>query len=444
MYHGGGSINSGKIRPVQSIHSSDADTDYPQAHSHARRAAVETSKSRLAHAATEHQAAAEQYAKAQNSTCDHEALRMLKLLEEHHTQLADIIHSKHTIAKAIKDAQDADILASSTPVASLPPAPVPSPDASSPPVARIHPSRRESSSALAKEMATRRGIPQQSSTLKQPKSKPPADLSAVTSSPSLERRAAPTLPIQSRDQDDGFSRFYSNWTTGPLSRLSSMLAFTALPLTDSQESESPTSLRDPKTSARASNDPDVKSLISPAALNALQKHGHIGPGESFYIIPPSGGTASYANIVTREQRYARRQHLSGINEDDPVEFVDAQETQPVKQQQQPNRGLISVREEELQLENDTLKNVLDQMSHRLQAFESHAQDASMAALTHSVASVRTTHSSSARQQEDELQMAMREIQKLKHDNSKYKAYYTKLRDSARAKAEEKKRAESGG
>jgi hypothetical protein len=218
-----------------------------------------------------------------------------------------------------------------------------------------------------------------------------------------------------------------------------MLAFTALPLTDTPEPDSPTSSRHQKTSARASNDPDVKSLISPAALNALQQHGHIGPGESFYVIPTSGGTASYANIVTREQRHVRRHHLSNINEDDPAEFVDAQETQPTKQQ---NRGLISEREEELQLQNDTLKQALDHVSHRLQAFESHAQDASMAALTHSVASVRTTHSTApsniSRQSDDELHAAMKEIKRLEHDNAKFRAYYAKLKDSAKARRAEPK------
>ncbi|CAD0109804.1 unnamed protein product [Aureobasidium uvarum] len=406
------------------------------AHSHARKAAVETSKSHLAVAATEHLAAAEQYAKAQPSTSDPEALRVLKLLETHHRQLAHIIRSKHTIAKAVQDAQHADSPESDSSVALTSPSVVPS---SAPtPLARIHPSRRESSPALAKDIATRRGIPQQSSSLN-PRKTPSLAPSNATSTTSVDRRAPhiPASSAQSKDQDDGFSRFYSNWTTGPLSRLSSMLAFTALPLTDTPEPDSPTSSRHQKTSARASNDPDVRSLISPAALNALQQHGHIGPGESFYVIPTSGGTASYANIVTREQRYARRQHLSNISEDDPAEFVDAQETQPARL---PNRGLISEREEELQLQNDTLKQALDHVSHRLQAFESHAQDASMAALTHSVASVRTTHSAApsnaSRQSDDELQAALKEIKKLEHDNAKFRAYYAKLKDSAKARRAE--------
>ncbi|CAD0099555.1 unnamed protein product [Aureobasidium mustum] len=410
------------------------------AHSHARKAAVETSKSHLAVAATEHLAAAEQYAKAQPSTSDPEALRMLNLLEEHHRQLAHIIRSKHTIAKAVQDAEHVDSLEldPSAAIASPPIAPSSAPP---PPVARVHPSRRESSPALAKDIATRRGIPQQPSLLNPRK---PVPSTTTSTTPSVDRRTpstsvSPATSTQSKDQDDGFSRFYSNWTTGPLSRLSSILAFTALPLTDTPEPDSPTSSRHQKTSARASNDPDVKNLISPAALNALQQHGHIGPGESFYVIPTSGGTASYANIVTREQRYARRQHLSNISEDDPAEFVDAQETQSAKQ---PNRGLISEREEELQLQNDTLKQALDHVSHRLQAFESHAQDASMAALTHSVASVRTTHSavpsSTSRQSDDELQAALKEIKRLEHDNAKFRAYYSKLKDSAKARRAESK------
>jgi hypothetical protein len=363
----------------------------------------------------------------------------LKLLEEHHRQLAHIIRSKHTIAKAVQDAHNVDTSEPDT-SASLASPPVAPSSLPSPPAARIHPSRRESSPALAKEIATRRGIPQQSSSLNPRKLAP----STTTSTPSIDRCAPPTsvnpnTSAQTKDQDDGFSRFYSNWTTGPLSRLTSMLAFTALPLTDTPEPDSPTSSRHQKTSARASNDPDVKSLISPAALNALQQHGHIGPGESFYVIPTSGGTASYANIVTRDQRHVRRHHLSNINEDDPAEFVDAQETQPARQ---PNRGLISEREEELQLQNDTLKQALDHVSHRLQAFESHAQDASMAALTHSVASVRTTHSAApsatSRQSDDELQAAMKEIKRLEHDNAKFRAYYTKLKDSAKARRAEPK------
>lgn len=240
-----------------------------------------------------------------------------------------------------------------------------------------------------------------------------------------------------------------------------MLAFAALPLTETAQPDSPTESRAEKTSARASNDPAIESLISPAALHALQEHqrnqggsGHsFGQAESFYLIPPTGGTASYANIVNREQRYARREHLSDISEEADAEFVDARETQTRKSTSSQARTAPSFKEEELQLENDTLKQVLDKMSHRLQAFESHAQDASMAALTQSMASVRTQPSGpptgmdiqdERRAMEEEMRRAAREIAKLKSTNAKYKAYLENLKNNARAKEKEKRgKAESG-
>jgi hypothetical protein len=222
-HHGGGSFDFGMhINPKWA---SLADID--QAHSHARKAAAETSKSHLAVAATEHLAAAEQYARAQPSTSDPEALRILKLLEVHHRQLAHIIRSKHTIAKAVQDAQQVDPSGPDASVALVSPPAAPS--SVPPPTTRIHPSRRESSPALAKDIATRRGIPQPPSSLNPRKIAP----STATSTPSIDRRAPSTsgtssTSTQAKEQDDGFSRFYSNWTTGPLSRLSSMLLLPSL------------------------------------------------------------------------------------------------------------------------------------------------------------------------------------------------------------------------
>jgi hypothetical protein len=63
-------------------------------------------------------------------------------------------------------------------------------------------------------------------------------------------------------------------------------------------------------------------------------------------------------------------------------------------------------------------------------------------LTHSVASVRTTHSTApsniSRQSDDELHAAMKEIKRLEHDNAKFRAYYAKLKDSAKARRAEPK------
>ncbi|GAB7353528.1 hypothetical protein MBLNU459_g3970t1 [Dothideomycetes sp. NU459] len=459
------------------------------AHSHARSASQNTSKARLTVAASEHESAAGEFAKTALGTGDPEALRLLKLMEEHHHKLAQIIRSKDAISKAVSEASQpllTDALPPATEKTSgseddVAPTSPPVPEAdpgqektATSPLARTHNPRRDSSPALAKDIASRRGIPQPSQrkmqtaapgvsaviaegrmTTTQPASTfdPPARRQPQSTRPDVP------APVVVRDRqapaasaDDGFARFYSNLTAGPFSRISSMLAFAALPLTESTHPDSPTESRTEKTTARATNDPSVESLISPAALHALQEHqrtqggsGHsFGQAESFYLIPPTGGTASYANIVNREQRYARREHLSDISEEADGEFVDARETQSRRAPPHQARTAASFKEEELQLENETLKQVLDKMSHRLQAFESHAQDASMAALTQSMASVRTQPSAppdmsdERKAMEDEMRRAAREIAKLKSINSKYKAYLENLKNNARAKEKEKR------
>lgn len=412
-------------------------------------------------------------------------------MEEHHHKLAEIIKSKDAISKAVSEAGEplprtpAEALSNHTEKLSekdehAQPVSPPASDTplhhdkltTSPSLTRMQQPQRDSSPALAKDIASRRGIPQPTHR-KMPTATP--GVSAVvaegrmsTTQLPLARQVQSTRrdippPIVSQDRnapttpsDDGFARFYSNLTAGPFSRISSMLAFAALPLTESVHPDSPTESRTEKTTARASNDPAVESLISPAALHALQEHqrnqggsgNSFGQAESFYLIPPTGGTASYANIVNREQRYARREHLSDINEEADSEFVDARETQTRKATTSSQaRTAASFREEELQLENETLKQVLDKLSHRLQAFESHAQDASMAALTQSMASVRTQSSAAHTgvdiqderpAMEDEMRRAAREIAKLKSTNAKYKAYLENLKNNARAKEKEKR------
>ncbi|KAL1303808.1 hypothetical protein AAFC00_000270 [Neodothiora populina] len=475
------------------------------AHAHARKASQESNKASLTVAASEHEAAAGQFAKAAEDTHDSEALRILRLLEEHHHRLADIIKTKDTISAHLPDPTEPHVptqeskqsLASAlSPAANALDGSPQTQRGSGSTLAKIHQQRRDSSPALAKDIASRRGIPQP----QQRRLHVPAEGKtnfAHSTDPSNPRtkhisRArqhdpvqestlnAATPPMESTQRkqsgagDDGFSRFYSTLTSGPFSRLSSILSFAALPLTDTlSQPSSPTSSRTERTSVRAHNEPDLRTLVSPAALNALEeqqrRHGiggqAFGPGESFYVVPPSGGTASYANIMRTEQRYARRQqgHLSHISEEDN-EFVDARETQA------PKTGGVGMganidshekvggggatqghRVEELELENDTLKHALDQMSHRLQAFERSAQDASMAALTQSMVSVRTQgggvgaarHEEALgherdRTMEEEMQRAAQEIAELKRQNRKYQAYYDKLEASARKKEREKK------
>ena len=425
---------------------------------------------------------------------------MLQLLEEHHKRLADIIRTRDVIAKQLvengaavpektESMEQVVAVGGSTQAVAIEP-PIKSQRSSSSVFAKVQEQqhRRDSSPALAKDMASRRGIPQ----AQRRKIPPPITGStpAASHSPDSTRRKAhnkhhevvdapsvlSTAQVEERTNpaDDGFSRFYSGLTSGPFSKISSMLAFAALPLSEPpSQPSSPTSSRVDKT-VRAHNEPDISKLISSGAMKALEDSQRrkgdsgkvFGPGESFYVVPPSGGTASYANIMRTEQRYARRQqgHLSNIEEDN--EFVDARETQHPKTGAYgsgpglhlkvagsgPGTSTPNHKAEELELENETLKQVLDQLSHRLQAFERSAQDASMAALTQSMASVRTTGGGRVdegigdreRIMEDELQRAVREISKLKGQNQKYKDYLERLKDSARQRDKVKKEKGEGG
>jgi hypothetical protein len=208
-----------------------------------------------------------------------------------------------------------------------------------------------------------------------------------------------TLPPQQRRakaEDDGFATFYSSLTTGTMSKLSSVLAYAGLPLTaeESQQPE-PAPREKPKDrnnrTVSAANEPDVKKYFSKAALTAIEDehrqrgaHGQVfGPAESFYVVQKGGGTYSYADI-------ARNQQLHNAAIEDEELFVDAQEgTHNRNSSQSSNRAAFgkSRTAEELELENTTLKTTLEQLASRLSNFEAHAQDASFAALSHSMASL---------------------------------------------------------
>lgn len=145
-----------------------------------------------------------------------------------------------------------------------------------------------------------------------------------------------------------------------------------------------------RTSAFA--EPDVSGLFSRAALRSIQNTPGSSPGnpaESFYVVPTTGGTMSYAGILTRAEKEARRNSLEEAEED----FVDARETPPSPEVRQRTghsriapRGatdrLMSLQNpktlEELQMENQALKQLSDTLSKRLHMWEVNAQSSSMA------------------------------------------------------------------
>ena len=225
---------------------------------------------------------------------------------------------------------------------------------------------------------------------------------------------------------------------------------------------------------------DYSSLISPAALRAVRDGIPSNPSESFYVVPTTGGTLSYADIMSRaerETRQASRDHVrepSGLSEDD---FYDARTTVPsVESLDRQTAG--SVRRtatlsadtktvngktmEELSLENQALKHLADKLSKRLHVFELSSQSSS-AALAQSIRSLQrsplTTPENSGRggsargasddktkariaELEEILKKTDRENQRRRDDNTKlretlrtYRARWDKLKEGAKARRE---------
>lgn len=221
----------------------------------------------------------------------------------------------------------------------------------------------------------------------------PEQQQATAPSQNEERSASPS--------DEGFSRFYN--TFGSIfNKLSAPLAFAGLPLiTEESVSESaPTPAPEPPSQRRhrsrpphsATIEPDLSKIYSKATLRALRGDGN-GPNDSFYVVPTSGHTASYASILTFDQKERRRiaasvhgghaeQHLDDPDEED---FVDARESQaplsPALRKRlgkdKSDRNLHNV-VEELHLENASLKEMLDKLSKRLHAFEINSQSSHLA------------------------------------------------------------------
>ncbi|KAM0716533.1 hypothetical protein Q7P37_007978 [Cladosporium fusiforme] len=402
------------------------------AHVHARNAARETDKIHWDEAAEEHRNAAADFSRAAKTAGDSEALRVLRLLESQHEKLARIIKSHNTaqlneaivetaITSESKEIKD-DAEASGTTTAEGTP-PKKTSTTSAIAAARMNARARESSPSLARDIASRRGIrPPQGST-----ASPPAVTRSRQLSPESQRRknavaprippsimeSSATLPAKqapSRTDDEGFATFYNNLTTGTMSKLSSVLAYAGLPLT-AEEPQRSEALPQPaeaqprrkdrsNRTVNATTEPDVKKYFSKAALTAIEDehrqrgaHGQVfGPAESFYVVQKGGGTYSYADIARNQQMH----NAAVARGEDQETFVDAQEgevgggggvTSPRHSRAAFGKSRTA---EELELENTTLKTTLEQLASRLANFEVHAQDASMAAIAQSMASLHSS------------------------------------------------------
>ncbi|KAL8687154.1 MAG: hypothetical protein Q9218_006594, partial [Villophora microphyllina] len=430
-----------------------------KAQNHARNAANAPNP---AAAAAEHEQAAAQFAAAAKTTGNLEASRTLKILEQHHKKLAELL--KLRIAQPVTPtiAQATDQLP--TGHAPSPPLEQPrdgSPYRSQPPTVVVP--QRDISSSIASNLASARGIPSnrqrrsQASPLPSRTPKPeainPQRRSKVIEEtyrnrdPQAQKAENPSTPSQhpSSNQtptepdpkkppaatdtpqpksDELFNKFYSTFES-LFSRISAPLAFAGLPLNPDEsvvpstpDASSTAALVKPASSShshpppqktsssryrpleasqRASADPDYSALFSRAALRAVaDEHGpgSVGANESFYVVPTSGHTLAYADVLARQhherRHYDRATKQDGAADDDGFEedeelFVDARETPgPPSPEVTRRRGkqkgsVVGNRTmEELQLENETMKTLLDQTSRRLLEFEMSAQSSSVA------------------------------------------------------------------
>ncbi|KAG7138641.1 hypothetical protein HYQ45_004236 [Verticillium longisporum] len=450
-----------------------------KAHDHARAAANASTTVAI----NEHTLAAGEFANAAQSTTSIEALRTLKLLEEHHLRLSELLKLPvRRLERTESDEKQANNATEITNDAtSKGEQPATAPPAKTGPVPSLFQSKRYQAarpmtSSIASNLASARGI----------KARDRGQL--VPPSRSKEPEAEETAAAPS---DDGYSRFYNTFGT-IMNRLSAPLAFAGLPLiaeesalqevaeTWTPEASPPVKRTKHKSPAPAA-EPDLSKIYSRATMRAMSGQN---PNESFYVVPTSGHTMSYANILNFADKEKRRMdaslHVGGDSgrfEDDEDDFVDARDTPvaPPSPTKRRGRGTMSHANEarsfasgshktaeELAMENKSLKDVLDKLSRRLHAFEASAQNSSLALAesmrfrrpTSPLATsaggppsgpgIEDTTALKAKNKELEEQMALtvqriealeKENQKMERTLAKYREKWEKLKAGAKARRE---------
>ena len=222
---------------------------------------------------------------------------------------------------------------------------------------------------------------------------------------------------QRRAADEPFQRFYSTFES-LLSKLSAPLAFAGLPL-GSEVTVPPETQPDRAASpGETTTEPNMKKFFSKAALRAIKDEsgGYVfGGAESFYVVPTTGGTISYAGILSR----AERARLAG--EGQAEEFVDARES-PAS----PNINRNAKTMEELQLENQALRALSDQLSKRLHMWEVNAQSSSMA-LQQSLRAIGGDEK--VKELEEQIKFGRKEMEKMAKENEKLRGVVARYRET---------------
>lgn len=483
-----------------------------QAHALARAAAVASATSPLAAADNHHSAAAE-FRRACEDVEDSEALRILRLLEAHHEKVAQIIRSRDDNTATLHEiTQDtgADAVTpnvsktshTSTVSGSDAANTVPSKStrrSRSPILQRRNP--RESSSSIASNLATARGIP--GATLRRGPTAQ-AGLQSIRDRAAASARHTDTGAAKTEDRvtnvssssarvgeprrsqagtqadkeaegadDAAFHKFFNRFE-GLLSTLSAPLAFAGLPLTSEEHENSQRTRSISKASSvRASitDGMDVSRLFSAASLRAARDNRSQAPSgvhESFYVVPTAGGTVSYASMLSRDDDAARRPSvaLASNHEEASEQFVDAHETpQPGSPKLTRSNDVMTTRlnaktVEELEMENASLKQNMDNLSRRLYMWERSSQSQT-SALQQSIRTLKPAPSivvpanvgdqtgnaaaageakiqdleEQVKTARHEMDKYMRENEKLKVVVTRYRERWEKLKEGARVRRE---------
>lgn len=507
-----------------------------KAHDHAQAASVATRQSAdTTVAISEHTLAAGEFANAARATTSVEALRTLKLLEEHHRRLAEIL--KLPPESHLSQTGDEDVNEKSSPSEKGDEAASPDhgqgnkKDSSGrtgqmPSLSQRRYASREMSSSIASNLASARGIRSKyrgqplspsisndqapgnvdahprrdgSKTKMQtiidqtgkPTWVPPTATSPKHESPrSKSAAASPRVDHESVAAEDvGYTRFYNTFGSF-INKISAPLAFAGLPLIQEEsttEESVPAEALEQSPSPSASKrkasrpppslnlDPDLSKIYSKATMRALAREGH-SANDSFYVVPTSGHTMSYANILSYAEKEKRRLGASmhsdldnsGAHEEDD-DFVDARETPvPLSPGTKRRGGGMSKTEkdlrntiEELTLENKSLKDMLDNVSRRLHAFEASSQHSAMA-LAESYRVMRPGSPSAVKaapgdeawrkktvDMEEQLAAATKHMERLEKDNrkmqktlDKYREKWDVLKAGAKARREQQSVGES--
>ncbi|KAI1339147.1 hypothetical protein F5Y15DRAFT_416457 [Xylariaceae sp. FL0016] len=452
-----------------------------KAHDHARAASTATHTADTTVAINEHTRAAGEFSNAAKNTTSVEALRTLKLLEQHHRRLSELLQaplkpSNPSTSSENEARGEEKVEASPDTPPSLTSAKSDATTTSSnekgtaPSPASLRQPRypsRDLGASIASNLASARGI--RSKYRSQPLSPSISNTEAPGNMETASRKAGPRTKMQTMlensdkpgslgspdrnpgspankvtetpadgSSDEGFSRFYSAFGS-IINRISAPLAFAGLPLINEEQpeeqsstpvSDSPVQRRTHKLKPSPSTlaEPDLNKIYSKAALRAVSRDGQ-SANDSFYVVPTSGHTASYASILTFADKEKRRMVASAHGETnslpeegDEDDFVDARESQTPHSPSLKKRSSRSRSErelanmcEELFLENKSLKDMLDKLSKRLHAFESMSQNSGMR-LAESMRLIRPGSPLSSGTKPGSVEELMREVQGLKDQN----------------------------